>query len=209
MPAELAGAPGAEDAKRGFKKRDPAPTRRGPSGLLVVGLGERDDLDAERARVAAAIAATRGRPARGTIARLVAPGHRRVARRAERVRGLVEGAILASYRFDRFKSDADEEEERPPRLEELEIADRWSSSRRASPRRAETARVAAEAANRARELQNLPSNFVTPSYLAERALEIAATARRRRAEVMDREEIAERGWAGSRPSRRAPTSRRS
>ena len=41
----------------------------------------------------------------------------------------------------------------------------------------ETARVASEAANRARELQDLPSNVATPTYLAERALELAADAR--------------------------------
>src|ERR671911_524574 len=53
----------------------------------------------------------------------------------------------------------------------------------------ERARIAAEAENRARELQDLPSNVATPSYLAERAQEIAADDDRIAVEVLGREEI--------------------
>ena len=42
-----------------------------------------------------------------------------------------------------------------------------------SPRALRLARVGAEAANRARDLQNLPANVVTPTYLADRARELA------------------------------------
>ena len=78
--------------------------------------------------------------------------------------------MLASYRFDRFKS-RDPEDPAPPRLERLLLAAGDDAS--AIAEAAEVARVASEAANRARELQNLPSNVVTPSYLADRAREIA------------------------------------
>jgi leucyl aminopeptidase len=62
--------------------------------------------------------------------------------------------------------------------------------------RAEVARVTAEAANRARELQDLPSNVATPTYLAQRALELAVTHESLSCEVMDRGEIIERGMGG-------------
>ena len=56
LPEEVAGAPGADDADGSFK----ALTRLypgAPERLLVVGLGEREDLDAERLRVLAALVA--------------------------------------------------------------------------------------------------------------------------------------------------------
>ena len=77
-------------------------------------------------------------------------------------------------------------------------ADAEPSSRRA------VASVAAEAANRARTLQNLPANELTPAALAERATEIAAAHERVEVEVLDREAIAAaRDGRRSSPSRRA------
>ena len=112
---------------------------------------------------------------------------------------LIEGAILASYRFDRFKSgavgeDEDDDGEKPaekPRLEDLTLLTGAGVGEAV-----EVARVASEAANRARELQNLPSNVATPSFLAERALELAVTHDSLTCEVMDRDEIVERGMGG-------------
>ncbi len=56
LPAALADAPGAAGAKGGFKKLVLVHPES-PSRALVVGLGKRADLDAEKARVAAALAA--------------------------------------------------------------------------------------------------------------------------------------------------------
>jgi leucyl aminopeptidase len=61
---------------------------------------------------------------------------------------------------------------------------------------AEAARVVAEAANRARELQDLPANVVTPSYLADRATTLAKEHESLSSEVLGREEIAEKGMGG-------------
>ena len=58
------------------------------------------------------------------------------------------------------------------------------------------ARIGAEAANRARELQNLPGNVVTPTYLADRARELAVQFETISAEVLGRDEIASRGLGG-------------
>ena len=71
---------------------------------------------------------------------------------------LVEGTLLALYKFDRFKSADDE----PGGIESLEVVTGDSAA-------VERARVIAEAQNAARDLQNLPSNVATPSFLAERA----------------------------------------
>ena len=101
---------------------------------------------------------------------------------------LVNGTILAAYRFDRFKSgDGDE----APRLEALtlvgpaELADA-----------AEVARIATEAQNRARDLQNIPANVATPTFLAERAEEIAAGSDALSTETLGRAELEAKGMGG-------------
>jgi leucyl aminopeptidase len=110
-----------------------------------------------------------------------------------RAAAVVEGAVLASYRFERFKS-RDPENPAPPRVERLLLAAGDDAS--AIAEAAEAARVASEAANRARELQSLPSNVVTPSYLADRARQIADAHEAVTAEVLGRAEIEQRGMGG-------------
>ena len=69
---------------------------------------------------------------------------------------MVEGAILASYRFDRFKSKKDGDEGEKKTLEEVRLISDGDLAESV-----EAARIGAEAANFARELQDLPSNVVT------------------------------------------------
>jgi leucyl aminopeptidase len=184
-PAELAGAPGAGDAKGGFKKlalAHPEPSKR----ALFVGLGKRDVLDAERARIAAALAATEaaGLEARTLAWWLPGPWEEQTAA------ALVTGTTLAGYRFDRFRS-ADPEDPPPPQIESLLLL---APEELAAPARA--ALVCAEAQNRARDLQSLPSNVATPSHLAERAMEIAAGGDALSVEVLGREEMEAREMGG-------------
>src|SRR5947199_5396073 len=56
LPAPIAGAAGADAAKSGFEKLTLLRPDDFPP-VLVVGLGDRGDLDAERLRVAAAVTA--------------------------------------------------------------------------------------------------------------------------------------------------------
>ncbi|MGZ5320152.1 MAG: leucyl aminopeptidase [Solirubrobacterales bacterium] len=187
LPAELAGARGAGDVGGGYRKSELIHPQR-PERVFAVGLGDRDELSPERARVAAAIAAKSAASHRAGSLALVVPE----AGEPEAIAAaLVEGAILASYRFDRFKSGGGSEDEPKPRLEELVLATGADVDAAA-----QAARAASVAANRARELQDLPSNFVTPSHLAERALELAVTHDGLSCEVMDRDEIVERGMGG-------------
>jgi leucyl aminopeptidase len=185
--------PGARDVKTAFKKLTLLRPER-PERLLIVGLGRREDLDAERLRVAAALAVIEaGRYEARSIAWALpeaANGHPTPEARAA---GLVEGAVLASYRFDRFKA-RDPEDPPAPGLERLLLAAGDEAS--AIAEAAVVARVASEAANRARELQGLPSNVATPSYLADRAREIADAHESITAEVLGRTEIEQRGMGG-------------
>ncbi len=186
LPADLASAPGGRDAKGDFKKLSLLHPAR-PHRVLVVGLGKRDELDAERARVAAALAAKEASRLEARTLAWQLPESEEGAASAE---ALVTGTILAGYRFDRFLS-RDPDDPSPSRIDSLTLlgaADLADA--------AERARICAEAQNRARDLQSLPSNVATPSYLAGRAGEIAAAHDAVSVEVLGREEIAAKDMGG-------------
>jgi leucyl aminopeptidase len=185
LPASLASAGGAPDAKGSFKKLTMLHPES-PSRVLVVGLGKREELDAERARVAAALAAKEAAKL-GVDSLAWALPKPDDAALAE---GLVTGTILGAYRFDRFKS-VDPDDPTPAQLGTLTLLAPESVAGAA-----EVARVCAEAQNRARDLQSLPSNVATPSYLAARAEEIAADHEALSVEVLGREEIAAKEMGG-------------
>jgi leucyl aminopeptidase len=158
-----------EDAPGGGKRR-----------VLIAGLGKRDEFDAERARVAAAAAAGRAKELGAVSLSWGAPAGDGVAA------ALVEGTLLKLYSFDRFKAGGDENGDDGP--ESLEIA-----GEAVDPGEVEHARVAADAANATRDLQNLPANFATPTFLADRAAEIADEHEALEVELLDREAIVSRG----------------
>ena len=105
--------------------------------------------------------------------------------------GVVTGTILGSYRFDRFRSPGP----RRPGAAADRVADP-ARVRPTSAAAAEAARVCAEAQNRARDLQSLPSNVATPSYLGRRAREIASAHDSVSTEVLGRDEMAAKEMGG-------------
>ena len=186
LPAELASARGADDAKGGFEKLTTIHPDR-PARVLVAGLGKREDLDAERLRIAAALVAKEAGKLNATSLAWVLPDGDEREAFAE---GIVTGTILGSYSFDQFKSK-DAEDPEPPALDSLTLLGPESAGAAA-----EVARVCAEAQNHARDLQSLPSNVATPSYLGRRAREIASAYPAVKVEVLGREEIAEKKMGG-------------
>jgi leucyl aminopeptidase len=187
LPTELAEAPGAGDAKAGFKKATVLYPEK-PGRTIVVGLGKTEDWEPERARVAAAIAA---RAAKGVEATSIAWVFPTEGDPAAIAAALVEGTVLASYSFDEFKSKKDDDDEPKAEISELTLL-----SGEPVAEAAEVARIASEAENRARHLQDLPSNVVTPSYLADRAEELAGEYEKLTVEVLDRKQIAAKKMGG-------------
>jgi leucyl aminopeptidase len=186
LPAELAAAPGAGEVKGSFQKlRLLHPDQ--PEQVLVVGLGKREDADAERIRVAAAVAAKEAAKLNAASLAWSLPDS---SDNAETAAGLVTGTILAAYRFDRFQS-TDPKGPPPPHLESLTLL-----APAGVTDAAEAARACAEAQNRARDLQSLPSNIATPSFLGRRAREIASHHEGVSAEVLGRDEIAAKEMGG-------------
>jgi leucyl aminopeptidase len=186
LASDLSSARGAADAEGGFKKLTMVHPER-PARVLVAGLGKREDLDAERLRIAAALVAKEAAKLNASSLAWVLPEGGDPNSLAE---GITTGTILGSYRFDQLKS-ADPDDPGPPSLESLTLVGPESVSEAA-----EAARVCAEAQNRARDLQSLPSNVATPSYLAARAEEIAAEHQTLSVDVLGREEIAAKEMGG-------------
>jgi leucyl aminopeptidase len=122
--------------------------------LLAVGMGARGGLSAERARVAAATALVRARELGAERVCWVPPEDTG----ADIAAAVVEGTLLAAYRFDAFRSAVPEDAGRPAALVVQTDAD------------VTRAATVAAAANRARDLQNAPANEMTPTALAEAAL---------------------------------------
>jgi leucyl aminopeptidase len=162
-------------------------THAGGKRWLVVGLGRREELDGERARAAAAAVVARARELGTRTLCWEAPHHAG----DDVVAALVEGTVLAAYRFDRYKTggaDGDEDDDARDALQELLVSDHHDRSAAV-----EAAAVVGEAQNRARDLQNTPPNDMTPAALSERARALAGEVEHVQAEVHGPEFLAERG----------------
>jgi leucyl aminopeptidase len=186
LPDAFADAPGAGDAKGGFKKLAMLRPER-PPRVLAVGLGKREEFDPERARVAAALALKQAQSVAASSLAWALPD---AGEPGPVAAALVEGTVLAGFSFDRFKSGRSDEDP-SPELDSLTIVDGETIAESV-----EVGRVVAEAQNRARELQSLPANVATPSYLAQRAAEIDAAHEAVTVETLGPKEIAERGMGG-------------
>jgi leucyl aminopeptidase len=169
----------AGEARTNFKHL--AVTHAEGKRWIVAGLGDRDRFDAERARVVAAVVAERARELGTRELCWELPHHSddHVAG------GFVEGAVLASYRFDRYRASNGDD---GPVLDRLCISDHDDRAKAIA-----AAAIVAHATNAARDLQNTPANDMTPSALAERAAAIAAEVQGVSCEVLGRDEIVAAG----------------
>ncbi|MGK2877048.1 MAG: leucyl aminopeptidase family protein [Solirubrobacterales bacterium] len=151
---------------------------------VTVGLGKKDDFTTERARVAGAVALGGAKALSAhSLAVLLPDG----AADGASAGAFAEGAILKNYVFDSYKSKSDDDDDDDDvGITSIEFVGDGLEERVA------LGKVAADAANRARDLQNQPSNVATPSYLADRAAAIAAE-HNLEFEIHDREWIENKG----------------
>jgi leucyl aminopeptidase len=185
------------EAKAGLKKvavthEEGAGGSRSPRRVILAGLGKREEFEPEKARVAAAAAAGRARELGSRSLSWAVPDFDGAAA------ALVEGTLLKLYEFDRYKSKGDGEGEAEsdadtPKVSSLEVVSERVPEGVDLEAEAERARVVTVAQNTARDLQNTPANVATPSFLAERARELADAHEDLTIEVLGREEIASLG----------------
>ncbi len=163
--------------------------------VLVVGLGkpgaEQNGLR-EQLRVAAGTAAARasGLKARELLAVLPEKVGLPPAEVAECIS---EGLVLANYRFDKYKTVRDEEEDSRPVEKFLLYGGLMSQA--PLRRGMKLGRRAAEAACRARDMANEPGNVWTPERFAEYARELADRTSLE-CEILGTEEMEKLGMGG-------------
>jgi leucyl aminopeptidase len=184
-PPEVGELLASGEARRAFKSL--ALAHAGGKRWLVVGLGKREDFTPERARVTAALTRERARELSAATLCWELPLDDSPALAA----ALVEGTMLADYRFERHKS--------APADDEAREAKRKSIERLIVSARAELSATVAEAAllaravNAARDLQNRPGNDLTPTALAEYAQDLAGEIDGLSVEIEGREGIVRLG----------------
>ncbi len=191
-PAQVAELLDSGEARTSFKAL--ALTHADGKRWLLVGLGAQDELTAERARVAAAVACARAKETSARTLCWALPGDAGAGaqERQALAAALVEGTILADYRFERHKSsvagDGEQADAGPGPLEGLIIAGADGLDGTVAQ-----ATIVAEAVNRARDLQNRPGNDLTPTALGEYARALAEGVQGLSVEVDGRAEIIARG----------------
>lgn len=155
--------------------------------VILVGLGDREQFDAERARIAAGVAHSRARELGTRSLCWELPHHVDDAVAA----GIVEGTLLHARRFDRYKGPpgtAEESDERGPELERLILSAHHDISEAVH-----TATVICGAQNRARDLGDTPANDLPPSALARYAQELAERRDGLSTTILDEDQIREAG----------------
>ncbi|HEY2632165.1 MAG TPA: leucyl aminopeptidase [Solirubrobacteraceae bacterium] len=179
-PAEVRELLASGEAKRSPKAL--ALTHSGGKRWLVAGLGKREELTPEGARVAAALVRDRAKELSTKALCWQAPTDDPAVAAA-----LVEGTVLADYSFDSHKSkgkDGPEGDSSPKHLDRLIV-----SGAQTIAQAVDQAAVVAGAVNEARDLQNRPANDLTPTALGEHALALAKEIEHLSVEVEGRDGI--------------------
>jgi leucyl aminopeptidase len=138
--------------------------------VLLVGLGRQTEAGPDKIRRAT-----------GKVARRTANYARVAATVPQATRGswqeglqaFVEGLLLGSYRFDRYKVQPVEEDGERPRLDRVVVlaSGRWE--KRSALRSLERGQIIGEATIWARDLVNTPALDATPAFLANEARKMA------------------------------------
>ena len=156
--------------------------------VVVAGLGKSEDFDLNAAReVHAGISRF--------VRSLRVPSYATVLHGAgvggldtdEAARAAAEGLVLGLYSFDKYKSESGSKP-----IETVNIVEFDGEKVDATQRGVERGRTIAEAVNLAREMGNEPANIMTPTRMAEIALEVTRGTRMTLT-VLDRSEIEELG----------------
>lgn len=157
--------------------------------VVVVGLGKSKDLDLDRVRRVSGTVCTRlrriGVKDAATIVHGAGIGGLDPSSAAQ---ALAEGALLGLYRFDKYKSGGDDKSD----LDTLRVVEFDAAKVPDIEAGVETGAMLAGAVNRCRDMVNEPANAMTPSQMAEGALEVAL-ASGLEMEVLDRSDMEELG----------------
>ena len=163
----------------------------GPRRLLLVGLGGAKEFRSETLRRAAGSAGLAARAALAGEMAVVLPDSR--IGRDDLAAAFVEGLVLACYDDRRWKTgDAPDAK---GTLAKVTVVEESKKSRAALDRGLALGSLLADAAVFARDVGNTPGNVGTPTFLAERAKEIAKETGMK-VTVLDRADMEREGMGG-------------
>jgi leucyl aminopeptidase len=138
------------------------------AAVLLVGVGERADLDANRLRVALAKAA----PTMARFGSVATTLPQSVGGRGAEgaLQATAEGIVLGAYRFDRYRTTATDV---PKPIRKVTVIGAAKTDAKAARAALERGRVIAEAVNWARDLVNTPAGDMSPAQIAREAQKMA------------------------------------
>ncbi|MCC6483647.1 MAG: leucyl aminopeptidase [Armatimonadetes bacterium] len=156
--------------------------------VVLVGLGKSQDFTLEAVRRASAAAIRKAREARAASVSSISHGARIGGLEpASAAQATVEGALIASYEFTKYKSKPDN-----AAIESFTLISNDPAEVEKLERGARKGQIVAEAVNEARDLINTPASDVYPEMLAGYAEALAHEAGLG-ARVLDREECERMG----------------
>ena len=160
-----------------------------PSRVLVAGLGKESDFTADTVRSVAAESCRHLRRVGVETVATVAhgAGDGGLDARASG-QAMAEGSVLGLYRFDKYKSRDEDGRD----IKELRIVELDETKVKALEEGVGEGRIIAEAVNFCRDMVNEPANYMTPTRMAELALEVAKESDLE-IEVLDRPQMEELG----------------
>jgi leucyl aminopeptidase len=157
----------------------------GASRVVIAGTGGRRDFNAELIRRGAAAGLRRARDLGARTVALDVMGDRLPAR--DRAHAAVEGAILGTYVFDRYKREKSEKV-----VETLRVIAGDQKQLRDATEGARRGQIFAESTWLARDLINSPANDIHPSRLADVARQVAKEGKLK-LKVLERDDCAKLG----------------
>jgi leucyl aminopeptidase len=138
--------------------------------VAVAGLGKQAEFEPEAARVAAALAARKARDLKlDSFATIVHGAGIGGLNPDAAARATMESSVLALYCYEQFKGATKSKHQ----VKSITVIEQDAERAKQFEQQAELARLTCEAVNYVRDLSVGPGNYITPTYLAERARELA------------------------------------
>jgi leucyl aminopeptidase len=160
--------------------------------LILVGLGAQETLDTQAYRRASAIAARHAQKTGAHSIALALLMDTRGSDAAQQVQAEVEGTLLGTYTFKKYKHSEDDGNDRG--ISAVTFVTSGDHARESDAALAHGTALA-EATNFARDLINEPPNVMTPTELANRASAMASSLGLE-CEILDRPRMQELGMGG-------------
>ena len=155
--------------------------------VLLVGLGERHDLTAEKMREAAGNAALAIRDMGLSTAAIPIP----IEATPEMIQAATEGSLLALYQFNEHKTITDDDKKK--KLESLTFLAENEQIKATIETAVWRGKTIANGTRLARDLSNQPANYLTPTQLAEQAQTVAGVIGLG-CEIFDKATLEEKGF---------------